>query len=143
MDERGMVAAYTLEQDERSDDRENPADPHLTLRLYQFDTEGAAEDWPEEAAYDWFAAESYVTTIELLELPFDFGCASIVAEDTAEVSDVDLEGTIVWVLVDDTVARITLDGAEPIDLDVVEILSTLRSSACSAAHAIPWKFPQD
>ncbi len=116
----GMDAIYGVEQDVRSGEDENPADPHLTVRLYQFEDDDAAAEWLDQSAYDRFAMEDYVQAIDSVELPFDLGYASIGAAYTAEYGGESLVGTAVWVHVNDIAARITLDSTDAIDLDVVE-----------------------
>jgi hypothetical protein len=137
MNSDGMVAIYSLEQDVYSGTVETPGDPHMTVRLYEFVNDDAAELWLEEAAIDRFAAEGYAEEIERVALPFDLGDGTIGASYAAEYGGTGLTGTVVWVQVDNVSARITLDGANAIDMDVVEELveaqvDCLLGSPCEA-----------
>jgi len=102
---------------------ENPADPHMAVRLYQFQDNAVAAEWFEETAYDRFAAEGYAQDIELIDLSFDHGNATSGATYAAEFGGTALVGTVVWVQVNDVVARISVEGADGIDLDVLEELA--------------------
>ena len=141
MDEDGMVAIYGVEQDIRSGAIENPADPHSSVRIYQFDSEASAKDWLDDVAYDRFSTEGYADTMEPISLPFDPGDASMAATYTAEYDGAELEGTIVWVLVNDTVARLTIDGADPIDLEAVEELVEAQVDCLLGSPCEPLEVP--
>lgn len=139
MDRDRLVTSYVVEQDVASSIEAEPGDPHLIVRLYEFDNDAAALEWLDEAAFDRFSEENYITDIEPMGLPFDLGDDVMGASYEGVYDGADLVGQVVWVQVNAMVARISLDATEPIDLAVVEELveaqvSCLGSGACASVN---------
>jgi hypothetical protein len=122
MERDRLVATYVVEQRVASGEPTVPGDPRLTVRLFEFEGDAAASVWLEETAVDGYAQEANVTAIEPIQLPFEFGDGSLGASYDAVFDGVEVTGQVTWIQVGDVVARISLDGAGPIGLDVIETL---------------------
>jgi hypothetical protein len=137
MERDRLIASYVVEQDVASGIETAPGDPHMIVRLYEFETEAAAAEWLDEAAFDRYSEEDYITDIEPMSLPFDLGDDAMGASYEGIYDGAELVGHVVWVQVDAMVARVSLDAAEQIDLAVVEELvetqvNCLGSGSCAS-----------
>jgi hypothetical protein len=135
------IAIYGLEQDVRSGVVENAADPHLAVRLYQFNSDDAAAEWLDEMAFDRFVDEGYAQEIEPIDLPFELGDVSFGAAYVAKFGGIDLAGTVVWVQVNDLAVRVSIEGADEIDLDVVETLIEAQVDCMLGSPCEPLEAP--
>ncbi len=137
MERDRLVTSYTVEQDVASSNELAPGDPHMTVRLFEFEDEAAASEWLEETAFDRYSEADYITEIEPIRLSFDLGDGTIGASYEGVYDGADIVGNVVWVQVNHMVARISLDATEAIDLAVLEELveeqvSCLRSGHCGS-----------
>ena len=137
MERDRLISSYVVEQDVASSVEAAPGDPHLIVRLYEFENEAAAAVWLDEAAFDRYSEEDYITDIEPIRLSFDLGDDAMGASYEGVYDGADLFGHVVWVQVNAMVARVSLDATEPIDLTVVEVIveaqvSCLGSGSCAS-----------
>lgn len=138
-----MVAVYGLEQDVRIDSADNdPRATHLTVRLHQFTDADAAEVWFEDEAYDRFAADPYLDSIDPLNSSMFQDEPRLAAAYTAAYLGFDIDGYVMWVLIDDVAAQITLDAAGgvsgfPLTTLVDEQIACLHAGARAAPVTVP------
>ena len=139
----GMIAIYGLEQDVRLDPADNdPRAAHTTVRLHQFADANAAETWFDDEAYDRFAADPYLDSIDTLDSSMFQDEPRLAAAYTAAYLGFDIDGYVMWVLIDDIVAQITLDAAGgvsafPLTTLMEEQIACLHAGACAAPVTVP------
>lgn len=122
-----MVAVYGVEQDVRSGPAENPGDPHLGVRLYQFVDADAAETWVAEVAFDRFAEDPYLDSLDPIATPARIDGVALLAEYTAEYGGTELDGLVVWIQIDEIVARVSIDAADGVDTGVITTLAEAQT----------------
>lgn len=138
-----MITVYGLAQDVRADAADNdPRAPHVTVRLVQFDDADAAATWFETEAFHNFAADPYLDSIEPIDTSMYQEEPRLAAEYTAHYGGAEIEGLVMWVLVDDIVARISLDaagGVSPFPLTALmdEQIACLDAGTCAGAITVP------
>lgn len=138
-----MTTVYSLEQDVRADAGDNdPRAPHLAVRLIQFSDADAAGAWFETDAYESFAGDPYLDSIEPIDTSMYQDEPQLAAAYTAHYGGTEIEGLVMWVLVDDIVARVSLDaagGVSPMPLTkfMTEQIACLEAGACASPVTVP------
>ena len=137
MERDRLVTSYVVEQDVASSNELVPGEPHMIVRLFEFEDDSAASEWLEETAFDRTPKRITSRRSNRSTSRSTSGMAQSAPPDQGVYEGADIVGNVVWVQVDHVVARISLDATEAIDLAVLEELveeqvSCLRSGHCAS-----------